>query len=106
MTTDSESCGIDYVYIQIAFKISLSIHDCHSHWKKGKKKNDDDNILVFGFEFVRDFSKKIHVVWSFSVTFSCGEESLGPPESVSNQESPLQLECCRYDSSVDETQLS
>lgn len=74
--------------------------------RKGGKKNDDDNILVFGFEFVRDFSKKFHVVWSFSVTFSCGEESLGPPESVSNQESPLQLECSRYDSSVDETQLS
>jgi hypothetical protein len=51
--------GLIIYNIQIAFKISLSIHDCHSHWKKGEKKNDDDNIWVFGFEFVRDFSKKI-----------------------------------------------
>jgi hypothetical protein len=98
--------GLIIYNIQIAFKISLSIHDCHSHWKKGEKKTMTTTFGFLGSSLFVISPKKFHFVWSFSVTFSCGEESLGPPESVSNQESPLQLDCSRYDSSVDETQLS
>jgi hypothetical protein len=107
------SCGIDY-YIQIAFKISLSIHDCHSHWKKKKeekkirwRRRRRQHFVFLGSSlFVISPKKFTLCVVVFQRHLSCGEESFRARRVFQNQESPLQLECSRYDSSVVETQLS
>jgi hypothetical protein len=74
--------------------------------RKGKKKTMTTTFGFLGSSLFVISPKNFTLCGLAASTFSCREESLGPPESVSNQESPLQLECSRYNSSVDETQLS